>query len=466
MTTEMTVEVPISVPPSVLVPTGEIAGIAVETEAPPVVEAAIETAVETPAATEAAESEEVSQMVVMKRKRGRPPMSANKKAEITVRKEGRAFWEMSGERELSGFLSNTYGSTYQPFVLKVMKQGYGVVKSYDNRGLMTKPREEVEALVVQHGGRLVHHAEYVSTYVWKDTFLKLSYGAANDGKISIHTCDETVHAFWSAFGDVWLKAPVYPPRRPQIKSFLNTVHGIEVMPIGELNDVLIEDNYLPEVVKDYKYICEQFTASDPVGRLAILEGVPGTGKTRLIRAMICELMDSANCILVAPNALEHLSGAAFLGALIREHHSGLPIVLILEDADACLIKRDEDKASLDALTGLLNLSDGILGATLDIRIIATTNAKLETLDAAVMRPGRLIRRVNLGPLPKEQAEAVFTRLTSRTQVFDAGATIATVYAAAAAMGDLERAAREAQAAADKAAFEQAVVTEESLDSLE
>ena len=459
MTTEMIVESPVTVPPSVLVPTGEIEGVVVEAEG------VTETPVaETPAVVEQG-SEEVTQMVTMKKRRGRPPMSLDKRAKTQV-KPGRAFWETADPMNMKTLLDHQFNGVVQPLIMKVLKQGFGIVQTYDHSGVTTKPREEVEALILSHGGRCVHSYESGASYVWKDTFMAVKFGGGRSGRLNFHTSDAEVYKYWSEFGDSWLKDPPPVVRRPQVNSFLNTPSGIQVMAVGELNDTLIEDNYPQEVVKDYRYICEQFTATEPAGRLALLEGVPGTGKTRLIRAMICELMDSANCILVAPNALPHLSGAEFLGALIREHHQGLPIILILEDADACLIKRDEDKASLDALTGLLNLSDGILGATLDIRIIATTNAKLEKLDDAVMRPGRLIRRVNLGPLPKEQAEAVFNRLTGRTQAFDDGATIATVYAAAAAMGDLERAAREAQAAADKAAFEAASEIEDEVAELE
>lgn len=445
MTTEAVVEVPIVVPAEVLVPTGEIEGMVVAEAAEP-------------------ENDTVTKVIDLpKKKRGRPKMvRVADPATGVERKMGDAFWKIADPSALASYLESQFNGLPLALVSKVLHQGYGVVHQHSRAGVPQKPREEVEKFAVEQGGRLYFRNSSMSRYVWRDTDLVLTFTGGIAGKIYINTCDASVHDYWEKFSQEWLKMPEPRTYRPQIHSFIRTRNGVNVVSVGELNDTFTAENYPESVVEDYKFICAQFKAHEPVGRLALLEGVPGTGKTRLIRAMICELQNDANCILVAPNVLEHLSGVEFLQSLIQQHHQGRPIVLILEDADACLINRDEDKASLDALTGLLNMSDGILGSTLDIRIIATTNAKIEKLDPAVTRPGRLIRRVEMGPLTKERAEAVFTRLTSKTQNFDTGATIATVYAAAAVVGDLEKAARDAQYEAEAAARKAAEDAEDAL----
>lgn len=86
-----------------------------------------------------------------------------------------------------------------------------------------------------------------------------------------------------------------------------------------------------------------------------------------------------------------------------------PIVLILEDADQCLVPRAADNIS--SISSLLNLSDGILGSLLDIRIIATTNAKQEKMDQAILRDGRLSKRIEVNALEYDQANHIFQRLT-------------------------------------------------------
>jgi SpoVK/Ycf46/Vps4 family AAA+-type ATPase len=74
---------------------------------------------------------------------------------------------------------------------------------------------------------------------------------------------------------------------------------------------------------------------------------------------------------------------------------GKPTILILEDADDALIARDQNLGAKASLAAMLNLSDGILGAVLDLRIIATTNQKIENVDNAILRPGRLLERMGL-----------------------------------------------------------------------
>ena len=85
-----------------------------------------------------------------------------------------------------------------------------------------------------------------------------------------------------------------------------------------------------------------------------------------------------------------------------------PIALVLEDADRCLVTRGEN--NINSIQSLLNLGDGILGSLLDLRIIATTNAKKLEMEAAILRPGRLSKRLEVGALDLDTARGVFRRL--------------------------------------------------------
>jgi ATP-dependent 26S proteasome regulatory subunit len=65
---------------------------------------------------------------------------------------------------------------------------------------------------------------------------------------------------------------------------------------------------------------------------------------------------------------------------------------------------------------------------LDIRIIASTNAKRIELDEAVTRPGRMCRHTTIGSLPFEQAKEIYTRLTEKEPTFKKRTyTLAEVY---------------------------------------
>src|SRR2546423_11918966 len=77
-------------------------------------------------------------------------------------------------------------------------------------------------------------------------------------------------------------------------------------------------------------------------------------------------------------------------------------LLLLEDCDE-LIHGSAKRATGQALSRLLNLTDGLLGQGRDVLVAITTNEDLAKLHPAVVRPGRCLARIEVGPLPYEQA---------------------------------------------------------------
>jgi hypothetical protein len=208
-------------------------------------------------------------------------------------------------------------------------------------------------------------------------------------------------------------------------------HGPRLESVGLAGIPIIEDNYIPGVVEDFEHVVEDLQKDPPCGRIIIFDGEPGTGKTFLVRALL-NAVENAMFVMIPAAMVQELAGPNLVGALIRNHEDEIATILIVEDADECLVKRDG--GNMGSISSLLNLSDGILGATLNIRIIATTNAghlkSDEALDEAIMRPGRLCRRINVPPLPRKQAEAVYKRLTGKDRTFPDEMTVAEVYRAA------------------------------------
>jgi ATP-dependent 26S proteasome regulatory subunit len=62
-------------------------------------------------------------------------------------------------------------------------------------------------------------------------------------------------------------------------------------------------------------------------------------------------------------------------------------VLVIEDAEELITSREEVRNS--NLSMLLNLTDGLLGESLGIQIIATFNTDIRNIDKALLRKGRL-----------------------------------------------------------------------------
>merc|ERR1711934_791826 len=140
----------------------------------------------------------------------------------------------------------------------------------------------------------------------------------------------------------------------------------------------------------------------------LLYGPPGTGKTLLARAMAHNM--TANFLKIVASAIvdKYIGESARIiremFGYAKEHQ---PCIIFMDEIDAIGGKRFSQGTSADreiqrTLMELLNQLDGFddLGR---VKIIMATN-RPDTLDPALMRPGRLDRKVEI-PLPNEQARA-------------------------------------------------------------
>lgn len=205
---------------------------------------------------------------------------------------------------------------------------------------------------------------------------------------------------------------------------------LELRRIGNAGRDLERANYQTAILERYDRAVAGLMADEPHGRLVIVDGPPGVGKTYMVRGILQEVR-GATFLLVPASMVDDLTGPVLLPALLDARESpydGLPkrLVLVIEDADAALVPRQSDNIAL--ISALLNLGDGILGHTLDLRLIVTTNARSVDVDPALIRPGRLLERIAIGPLPAEEAAKVFERITGKKDPTPTAATLAEIYA--------------------------------------
>jgi ATP-dependent 26S proteasome regulatory subunit len=225
--------------------------------------------------------------------------------------------------------------------------------------------------------------------------------------------------------------------------------GIEFTNTGKAENSLVRPNYSGEVNEEFDYIRDQLQEKKPDGRLVILHGVPGSGKTYLVEGLMDAVKNSV-FVLIPSEYLSSLNNPSFLPALIglkeeigfendigvngeddvydisfgeedewnevltnartdkpspglaRKHGS---LILVVEDADANLAKREGHNQNI--ISSVLNFADGILGRTLDLRIVCTTNLEDMVLDEAITRPGRLLKKVHVGKLNPQEAELCY-----------------------------------------------------------
>ena len=162
------------------------------------------------------------------------------------------------------------------------------------------------------------------------------------------------------------------------------------------------------------------------GRLLLLHGEPGTGKTTALRALAQQWRTwcQVDCVL-DPERL--FSDPAYLMSVaLGSGDEDAPRwrLLMLEDCDE-LISGEAKASAGQSLSRLLNLTDGLLGQGRNALIAITTNEDLSSLHPAVVRPGRCLASIEIGRLPYAEATAW---LGTARGIGPDGATLAELYA--------------------------------------
>lgn len=137
-------------------------------------------------------------------------------------------------------------------------------------------------------------------------------------------------------------------------------------------------------------------AEEPV---LILRGPPGVGKTSFVRYYLRECITDSDHATKAGYVKDPVTAAS--GRLWSSMSSNSLDVVIFDDLDNQLQPRDQ--ASDPAfMNNLLSYTDGIF--TKPAKVLITTNLRIDSIDSALVRPGRCFDIIELHPLSYAQAQ--------------------------------------------------------------
>ncbi|KAK9449827.1 P-loop containing nucleoside triphosphate hydrolase protein [Limtongia smithiae] len=185
--------------------------------------------------------------------------------------------------------------------------------------------------------------------------------------------------------------------------------------VGGLDKQIKEIKEVIELPVKHPELFESLGIAQPKG--VLLYGPPGTGKTLLARAVAhhteCKFIRVSGSELVQKYIGEGSRMVRELFVMAREH---APSIIFMDEIDSIGSSRVEGSSGGDSevqrtMLELLNQLDGFESSK-NIKVIMATN-RLDILDPALLRPGRIDRKIEFPP-PTLEARTDILRIHSRS----------------------------------------------------
>ena len=145
-------------------------------------------------------------------------------------------------------------------------------------------------------------------------------------------------------------------------------------------------------------MCELIESEDKP-ELMLFYGDPGTGKTSLIKHFISKFIEK-QFVFMDGTLLANVQQERLMSYFLEHQNT----IFILEDCEKALVDREHNFNPV--MPVLLNITDGIIGDVLGIKLICTFNTALSKIDQALLRKGRLSLKYEFKKLAKEKVSKI------------------------------------------------------------
>jgi 26S proteasome regulatory subunit T3 len=146
-------------------------------------------------------------------------------------------------------------------------------------------------------------------------------------------------------------------------------------------------------------------------RGVLMYGPPGTGKTMMAKAVAANTTAAFIRVVGSEFVQKYLGeGPRMVRDVFRLAKDNAPAIIFIDEIDAIGTKRFDSQTGADRevqriLLELLNQMDGF-DQTVNVKVIMATN-RADTLDPALLRPGRLDRKIEFPAPDRRQKRLIF-----------------------------------------------------------